>query len=89
MRAIRWIPSTTLLGLTLLAAACGGSDHHPAGPGGGLTGTWTLVGINEDGIPESEDYNCCRCLKRTSDRSPTTASTGTRTLRARLPSNDH
>ena len=22
-----------------------------------VTGTWTLVGINEDGIPESEDYN--------------------------------
>ena len=57
MRAIRWIPRTTLLGLTLLAAACGGGDHNPTGPGSGLTGTWTLVGINEDGLPESEPYN--------------------------------
>ena len=57
MRAIRWVPRTTLLGLTLLAAACGGRDHHPTGPGGGLTGTWTLVGLNEDGLPESEPYN--------------------------------
>ncbi len=57
MRAIRWVPRTTLLGLTLLAAACGGGDHNPTRPGGGLTGTWTLVGINEDGLPESEPYN--------------------------------
>jgi len=56
MRAIRWIPRTTLWGLTLLAAACGGGDHNPTGPAGGLTGTWTLVGINEDGLPESEPY---------------------------------
>ncbi len=57
MPAIRWIPRTTFLGLALLAAACGGGDHNPTGPGGGLTGTWTLVGINEDGLPESEPYN--------------------------------
>ena len=57
MRAIRWIPRTTFLGLTLLAAACGGGDGNPHRFGGGLTGTWTLVGINEDGLPESEPYN--------------------------------
>ncbi len=59
MQTTHWIPRSTLLGLILLAGACGGGDHNPTGPGGagGLTGTWTLVGINEDGLPESEDYN--------------------------------
>jgi hypothetical protein len=59
MQAIHGIRRSTLLGLTLLAGACGGGDHNPTGPGGagGLVGTWTLVGINEDGLPESEDYN--------------------------------
>ena len=57
MQATRWIPRTTLLYLTLLAGACGGGDHNPTGPGGGLGGTWTLVGINEDGLPEDEPYN--------------------------------
>ena len=58
MQTTHWIPRSTLLGLALLVAACGGSDHNPTGPGGGgLAGTWTLVGINEDGLPENEDYN--------------------------------
>ena len=57
MQATRWMPRATLLGLTLLAGACGGGDHNPTGPGGGLGGTWTLVGINEDGLPEDEPYN--------------------------------
>lgn len=57
MQTTHWIPRSALLGLALLAAACGGGDHNPTGPGGGLAGTWTLVGINEDGLPESEDYN--------------------------------
>lgn len=54
MQATRWISRTTLLGLALLAGACGGGDHNPTGPDGGVGGTWTLVGINEDGLPESE-----------------------------------
>jgi hypothetical protein len=57
MQATRWMPRATLLGLTLLAGACGGGDHNPTGPGGGLSGTYTLVGINEDGLPEDEPYN--------------------------------
>jgi hypothetical protein len=57
MQATRWMPRATLLGLTLLAGACGGGDHNPTGPGGGLGGTWNLVGINEDGLPEDEPYN--------------------------------
>ena len=58
MQTTHWIPRSALLGLALLAGACGGGDHNPTGPGGGgLAGTWTLVGINEDGLPESEDYN--------------------------------
>jgi hypothetical protein len=56
MPVIRSMSRTTLVGLTLLAAGCGGGDHNPTGPGGGLAGTWTLVGINEDGLPESEPY---------------------------------
>ena len=57
MQTTHWIPRRALLGLALLAGACGGGDHNPTGPGGELAGTWTLVGINEDGLPESEDYN--------------------------------
>ena len=64
MRAIRWIPRTTFLGLALLAAACGGGDHNPAGPGGGLTGTWTLVGINEDGLPRASRTTSARPTSR-------------------------
>ena len=54
MQATRWIPRAAMLTLTLLAVACGGGDHNPTGPGGDVGGTWTLVGINEDGLPESE-----------------------------------
>ena len=51
MQTTHWIRRTTLLSLALLAGACGGGDHNPTGPDGGLAGTWTLVGINEDGLP--------------------------------------
>jgi hypothetical protein len=57
MQATRWIPRSALVGLTLLAGACGGGDHNPTGPAGGLGGNWTLVGINEDGLPEDEPMN--------------------------------
>lgn len=43
----------------LLAGACGGGDGG-TGPGGnGLSGTYELVGINEDGVPEEEQVENC------------------------------
>ncbi len=43
----------------LLAGACGGGDGG-TGPGGnGLSGTYELVGINEDGVPEQEQVENC------------------------------
>lgn len=48
----------------VLAVACGGGDGG-TGPGGGgaLAGTYELVGINEDGLPEEEQVRtaCPRC----------------------------
>jgi hypothetical protein len=46
---------TAALGLVLLSAACGGGDS--GGPSNGTSGTYQLVGIDEDGLPENEDYN--------------------------------
>ncbi len=44
----------------VLAVACGGGDGG-TGPGGGgaLAGTYELVGINEDGLPEEEQVENC------------------------------
>ena len=54
MRTMRWISTTAALGLALLTAACGGGDS--GGPSGGLAGDWQLVRVNEDGLPENEEY---------------------------------
>lgn len=45
-----------------LVGACGGDDNGGGlgpGNGGGLAGTYQLVGINEDGIPEEEQMEDC------------------------------
>ena len=52
----------------LLAAACGGGDGNGGnGPGGdALAGTYQLVGINEDGLPEEEQMENCGPARFTS-----------------------
>lgn len=42
------------------AAACGGDNDGGTGPGGGgFSGTYRLVGIGEDGLPEVEQVENC------------------------------
>lgn len=45
----------------VLAGACGGGDDDGGtGPGGGpLAGTYEMVGVNEDGLPETEQMEDC------------------------------
>jgi hypothetical protein len=55
-RVWRMLPVTALV----LAGACGGDDDGGTGPGGGpLAGTYQMVGINEDGLPEEEQMENC------------------------------
>lgn len=50
----------------LLAGACGGGDAG-TGPGGGaLSGTYQLMGINEDGLPEVAQMEDCSPARFTS-----------------------
>lgn len=57
-RVCRGLP---VLAALFLAAACGGGDGNGGtGPGGGsLAGSYQLVGINEDGLPEEEQMENC------------------------------
>lgn len=50
----------------LLAGACGGGDGGTGPAGGGLSGTYELVGINEDGLPEVEQVENCSPARFTS-----------------------
>jgi hypothetical protein len=54
-----WLRIPIVAGL-LVTAACGGDGDGGTGPGGGsLAGTYELVGINEDGLPEDEQIEGC------------------------------
>ncbi|MGH7585018.1 MAG: hypothetical protein ACREMH_02120 [Gemmatimonadales bacterium] len=55
MLKMRWISTTAALGLVLLAAACSGGDS--GGPSGGISGTYQLVKVDGDALPESEEMN--------------------------------
>jgi hypothetical protein len=58
MNAYSWLFTAMALCSTLVLGGCGGSDGG-TGPGGGLGGQLELVGINEDGLPESEVIEDC------------------------------
>jgi hypothetical protein len=58
MSAYSWLFGAMALASALVLTGCGGSDGG-TGPGGGLGGQYELVGINEDGLPESEVIEGC------------------------------
>jgi hypothetical protein len=58
MNAYSWLFAAIALCSTLVLTGCGGSDGG-TGPGAGLGGQYELVGINEDGLPESEVIEDC------------------------------
>jgi len=60
MNAYSWLFAALALCSTLVLTGCGGSDKNTGpGGGGGLGGQFELVGINEDGLPESEVIEDC------------------------------
>jgi hypothetical protein len=56
MRVMKWIYLSLALGLPIFSGACGGGDGGTS-PGGGPSGSYALVGVNEDGLPEDEPMN--------------------------------
>ncbi len=58
MNAYSWLFAAMALCSTVVLTGCGGSDGG-TGPGGGIGGQYDLVGINEDGLPESEAIEDC------------------------------
>ena len=60
MNAYSWLFAAMALCSTVVLTGCGGSDGNTGpGGGGGIGGQYDLVGINEDGLPESEVLEEC------------------------------
>jgi hypothetical protein len=52
----------------LLATGCGGGDHSPTGPGGGIAGGYDMVAVGQAGLPADADVEDCTMTRFYSGR---------------------